>query len=177
MRKLVIGFWLLVIGVCTAQAAAPFAGGDSKAPVEITADSLEVLQQQKKAIFNGNVIATQGKMNLKADKMTVYYSGADTSGKSISKIDVDGNVFLTTGTETARGSSGVYNVVNDFITLNGNVVLTRENNVLKGSKLEYDIKNGRSKLIGGVTTTTAGQPAGTGRVQALFIPEDKGKKQ
>ncbi len=161
----------------SAHAAAPFGGGNSKAPIQIDADSLEVLQQQKKAIFSGNVIAKQSGMTLKADRMTVYYSGGDAKstgpGKSISKIDVDGNVFLATAQETARGSTGNYDVVNDFVTLTGNVVLTRDNNVLKGSSLQYDIKNGRSKLIGGVSTTTGGTASGSGRVQGLFVPENK----
>lgn len=162
---------ILAISV-SAHAAAPFSSGNSKAPIQIDADSLEVLQNQKKAIFAGNVIAKQAGMTLKADKMTVYYSGGENKGaaaKAISKIDVDGNVFLATAQETARGSSGNYDVINDFVTLNGNVVLTRDNNVLKGSSLQYDIKNGRSKLIGGVSTTSSG----TGRVQGLFVPENK----
>ena len=75
---------------------------------------------------------------------------------------------MATAQETARGDSGNYDVVNDFVTLNGNVVLTRQNNVLKGTSLQYDIKNGRSKLIGGVSATGGG-----GRVQGLFVPENK----
>ena len=174
MKLLVASCWLLVV-CCSAAIAAPlFNSGNSKAPIDISADSLEVLQNQKKAIFSGNVIAKQSDMTLKASKMTVYYSAKDTTGKGISKIDVEGNVFLATAKETARGASGVYDVVNDFVTLNGNVVLTRDNNVLKGNKLEYDIKNGRSKLSGGTSTTTnSGTSKTGGRVQGLFIPEGK----
>lgn len=161
---------IIALGV-SANAASPFESSNSKAPIQIDADSLEVLQNQKKAIFSGNVIAKQAGMTLKAQRMTVYYSGGDAKsagpGKAISKIDVEGSVFLATAQETARGDSGNYDVVNDFVTLNGNVVLTRQNNVLKGSSLQYDIKNGRSKLIGGVSTT------GGGRVQGLFVPENK----
>ena len=163
-----------------AKTAAPI-GGNSKAPIQIDADNLEVLQDQQKAIFTGNVIAKQDTMTLKADKMIVYYSGgADAKnkkstgpGKSITKIDVDGNVFLTSPEETARGATGNYDVTKDFITLNGGVVLTRQDNVLKGSSLEYDIQKGHSKLIGGPATTQTGGKTTGGRVQGLFIPENK----
>ena len=168
IKKLAQGSWVVVFGVML-MAAAPFTGGNSKAPIDIEADALEVMQQQKKAIFTGNVVAKQSGMLLKADKMTVHYSGADTKSNSISKIDVDGNVFLSTAKETARGQAGNYDVVRDFITLSGSVVLTRDKNILKGTKLEYDIKNGTSKLIGGVSAT--GQSSG--RVRGLFVPEDK----
>ena len=39
---------------------------DSSQPIEVVSDTLEVLQEQQKAIFSGNVIATQGNINMKA---------------------------------------------------------------------------------------------------------------
>lgn len=168
MKKLVFSGWCLLFSAFLI-AATPFSGSNSKAPIDIEADSLEVIQPQKKAVFSGNVVAKQSGMTLKANKMTVYYSGTDTKSNSISKIDVEGNVFLATAKETARGAAGNYDVVRNFVTLTGGVVLTRDKNVLKGSTLEYDIKNGTSKLIGGVSAT--GQSSG--RVRGLFVPEDK----
>lgn len=163
----------------------------SNAPIEITSDSLQVLQQEHKAIFIGHVIAIQADVRIKSEKMTVFYKGQESSkpdGKSekksaaimpeknsIEKIVVENNVFLTTSQETARGDNGLYDVVGSKIYLNNNVVLTRDKNVLKGDKLVYDLTTGKSELNSGAVATesnasTAGKPQ---RVKALFIPADK----
>lgn len=150
-----------------------------KQPIDIAAESLEVLQEKKQAIFTGNVVAVQGNVTLKSDKMTVFYkerarkqtsapeSGVP-GGDAIEKIVVDGNVFLTTPEETAKGAHGVYRVTEKRIDLNDNVVLTRQKNVLKGEHLTYDLVTGQSKLV-----SAPGSGGGQGRVRALFVPEEK----
>ncbi len=151
------------------------------APIEIASDALEVLQNEHKAIFTGNVIATQGTTNMRANTMTVFYreSGGSESapaaqdaagamGKGIYRIDSDGNVIFTTPTETAQGDKAIYMVDDDTIDLLGNVCLTRDQNVLKGTKLVYNLKTGRSVLTGGVSGTNGGA-----RVRGLFVPGNK----
>lgn len=140
-------------------------------PIEIDADSLEVFQKEKKAIFDGNVIAKQGTMRLRSDKMTVYYGGEERRNdtNSIKKIEVAGNVFLASPRETAKGSSGYYDTQNNIVLLVGNVVLTRGENVIKGNRLVYDIDAGQSRM------ESTQNPADTsnGRVRGLFVPDDK----
>lgn len=170
-----------------AQAAPnPLSGGkhDSSAPIEINADNLEVLQEENKAIFTGHVVAIQGKVRLKSDKMTVYYAQKDEGRKTaevdpqsgaIKKIDVEGSVFLSTPEETARGARGIYDVDQNLITLQDNVVLTRAKNTLKGNRLVYDFATGKSRLTGGAPAAAQGGKDGQ-RVRALFVPEKKGEK-
>lgn len=136
---------------------------DSDAPIDIASDQLEVLQDQNKAIFSGNVIAKQGTTTLSSNSMTVYYTGGETGGKGISRIDADGNVVFTTPGETAQGDKGIYMVASNTIDLMGNVVLTQKENVLKGSALNYNLTTGRSVLSAG----------GSGRVRGLFVPSGK----
>ncbi len=171
MRNLLaIMFWILAVGAYAAVGDM-FSGAGSRQPIEIEAQALEVLQQEKKAIFSGQVRAKQGNVNLKADKMTVFYS--DKTEKSagannaITKIEVAGNVLLSTPQESASGSYGVYDTVRNLIVLEGNVVLTKDRNILKGNRLDFDIDKGHSKLDGGVSAT--GQSGG--RVRGLFVPE------
>lgn len=144
----------------------------NNAPVEVTADALEVLQAENKAIFTGNVIATQGTTNMKAAKMVVYYRGgggdSGATGKGIYRIESSGNVLFTTPGETAQGDEAVYQVDTETIDLWGNVLLTRDKNVLKGTKLNYNLATGRSVLVGGAPTAEGG----TGRVRGLFVPKE-----
>lgn len=150
-----------------------FSTTGDRGPIEITADALEVRQPDHIAIFTGNVLAIQGDMNLKSDRMKVFYrpNEEQTEGQeSISKIEVDGNVFLTNPTETARGLKGIYDVDSNEIRLLGNVILTRAENILKGEALIYNMNTGKSVL------TTAGKASEKGkseRVRALFVPSKK----
>jgi len=166
--------WVIVViglGV-PALAQTPSIAIDHDKPVEIVADTLEVLQANKKAIFTGNVVATQGSINMKANSMVVHYrDGAQAGGASgaagqgIYKIEAKGNVFFASPQETAQGDEAVYNVDTDTIDLLGNVLLTREKNVLKGTRLNYNLATGRSMLSGGATVQGGG-----GRVRGLFLP-------
>jgi lipopolysaccharide export system protein LptA len=149
---------------------------DSSLPIEITADSLEVLQEQKIATFAGNVDAVQGDMVLSADQLRVYYGGDDGSAAtgppgtgSIRRIEADGNVFLSSPRETAQGNAGVYDVTSSQVTLDGAVVLTRGDNVIRGQRLEVDLASGRSRVFAAIPSTAGGTPPQ--RVRALFTPD------
>jgi len=169
-------------------AASPMGGEhDSKTPIEVTSDTLDVMQEQNQAIFSGHVVAIQGDVRLTSDKMTVYYSKPADKGKSektpaaktdveknaIKKIDAKGSVFLSTPEETASGATGTYDVENQEILLSNNVVLTRGKNVLKGDHLTYNFATGKSKLTGGDAPAAGGKTSG--RVHALFVPESDKK--
>lgn len=173
-RHIQIGACVLAVVALPAVlfAAAPKLGS-SKAPIEINADNLQVFQEENKAIFTGKVVAIQDKMRLKSDKMTVYYHNPEEKKESqqdaIRKIEVDGNVFMTTPEETASGSKGIYDVEHDKFELMGQVVLTRGSNTLKGDHLVYDVKNNKSLMSTATGEDASGKKQ---RVRALFLPEE-----
>jgi lipopolysaccharide export system protein LptA len=152
---------------------------DASLPIEITADSLEVLQEQKTATFTGNVDAVQGDMVLSADQLRVHYGGdggaapAPGGAASIRRIEADGNVFLSSPRETAQGEAGVYDVQSSQVTIEGSVVLTQGDNVIRGERLEIDLVSGRSRMVAAVPNSAGGSVPQ--RVRALFVPEDKAK--
>ena len=170
--------FLLTVFLPFSVGAQSLKGFNTDTPIEITANALEVLQQEEKAMFKGEVVATQGKLQLTSDVMIVHYRSADKKGdaQAVSKIEVDGNVFLSTPDESARSHHGTYNVDGNMITLKGDVVLTRGENVVKGAVLEYDLTTGRSQIVGdkgGVAASTSEDGGSTGRVRGLFVPEKK----
>ena len=167
------GCWLLAAPV---WAQAPSLDGDQ--PIDIAADELEVRQNEKQAIFKGNVIAKQGTITMQSARMIVFYDADDNKAAapgvggntSISKIEADGGVFFTSQTETARGAKAIYDVKSEQIRMIGDVTLTREKSVVKGAGLVYNLKTGRSVLTSGQTGQTGG------RVRGLFVPSEKGNK-
>ncbi|MGH6942710.1 MAG: lipopolysaccharide transport periplasmic protein LptA, partial [Geminicoccaceae bacterium] len=149
---------------------------DTSLPIEITADNLEVLQQEQVATFTGNVDAVQGDLVLSADRLKVYYRGggdqnapAPGAASSIRRIEADGNVFLSSPDETAQGESGVYDVAAHTITLDGSVVVTRNQDVVRGDHLVLDLRSGRSRMTAAVTSAEGGKPGE--RVRATFTPQ------
>lgn len=166
--------WLALTALLlAAPAGAQSPQGDSAKPIEINADSLEVLEAEQVAIFRGNVDALQGDIRLKADELKVHYNrrqlgGGGISG-AISRIDASGGVFISSPTETAQGDRGVYLVDRREITLTGKVVLTRGESVIRGQSLVMSMVTGRSRVEG---DTAAG---GGGRVHGIFMPEGAGR--
>ncbi len=169
MKKVILSllFFLTFLG---AQALAQSTAHNSKLPVEITADKLEVLKQNQKAIFSGAVVAKQGNITIKADKMLVYYSMDEKKGSKdnsrVSKVETNGNVILSTPTETASSNTGVFDIEQNIIRLNGNVVLTSGKNVVKGEQLVYNLTTGQSQIV------SSDQKSGTKkeRVRGVFTP-------
>jgi lipopolysaccharide export system protein LptA len=145
---------------------------DTNLPIEITADSLEVMQDQRIATFRGNVDAVQGDMVLSADELRVHYRDGDDAPEpagAIRRIEAEGNVFLSSPRETAQGATGVYDVATNHVTIEGAVVLTQDDNVIRGQRLEVDLVSGRSQMFAAVPSTEGG--AVPQRVRALFTPD------
>lgn len=169
--------FLAVIALCMATNAYA-QQTDTKKPIEVASDTLEVLQNEQKAIFVGNVIATQGNINMRADRMVVFYretpggttTPAPAGAKGIYRIESYGSVVFKTPTETGQGDQAIYNVDTETVDLVGNVTLTRDKNVLKGTALSYNMATGRS-ILNSTSGTTGG------RVRGLFVPNQSGVAQ
>ena len=65
----------MLAGAGTAQEAddGGVTAGNASQAIEITADTLEVRQSERVAVFEGSVNAVQGELVLNADILTVYY--------------------------------------------------------------------------------------------------------
>ncbi len=141
---------------------------DPNQPIEITADSLEVLQEEQLAIFRGTVDAVQGEMNLRADVLVVHYRAREDNQNSISLIEAEGSVFVSSPTEMAQGDRGTYDVDAQRIELDGSVVLTQGENVIRGDHLVLNLATGQSKMA-----SAASANGGKQRVKAIFVPESE----
>ncbi|MEO1199048.1 MAG: LptA/OstA family protein [Pseudomonadota bacterium] len=144
---------------------------DSDEPVDIEADTLEVYDDQKIAIFIGNVIVRQGDLEMRSPRLQIDYTGGGAAENTvapgagqISRIEATGGVRIKTPDQTARGERAVYMVDDQIITLSGNVVLTQDESVLRGTELIVNLATNSSRLVS--TNNETG-----GRVRGLFVPE------
>lgn len=158
---------------------APFAGfgSNSKEPIKIDSNKLEVFDKENRAVYSGDVVVVQGQTIVRSSTMTIHYVSAKSAGggtsapaagqNSIRKIDFDGPVSVTSGTQAATGKFMTYDAQSETVTLTGNVVISDCDNVQRGERAVYDVRSGRATVDAGAK----------GRVQGVFTPGSEDKKK
>jgi len=147
-------------------------GHDSNAPVDVSADRIEVQDRDDRAVFAGNVRARQGSLTLDTARLTLAYSSGGGDGIQIRRLDASGGVTVTSPSETARGNFAVYDLDRKLITLVGDVRLARQGSTINGSRLLIDLNTGRAVIDGGAP----GVGQSGGRVTGRFTVPQRGNR-
>jgi len=115
---------------------------DKNKPVEVEADSFNLDDAKKLTIYSGNVIITQGSMEIMADKMTIY-GARGTTDKVIAignpvkfKQQPDGKQSLIRG-EAQRFE---YLVSKDTLVLINKATLWQGGSTFSSDRITYDSK-------------------------------------
>lgn len=122
---------------------------DTSAPVEVTADTLNVDQDTGTAVFDGNVLIGQGTLRLSASRVEVIYN--ETSGE-ISRLNASGGVTFVTETEAAEAASAVYDLAGGTLTLSGDVLLTQGPSAISAGQMIINLSTGSAQMSGRVRT-------------------------
>ncbi len=99
------------------------AAHDSNAPVNYTADRIELQDKAQRVVLTGNVEIVQGDLTMRAPRTTVAYLGG--TALKIQRVDASGGVTVVRGDETAHGDVAVYDFNRRIITMVGNVTIKR----------------------------------------------------
>lgn len=110
---------------------------DSDEPIDITGDSLELVDDI--ATWSGNVRALQGEAILTANKLVATL---DDEG-AFKTITALGGVRYSNGKEAVAGERAVYDAAQRSITISENVVVTQGETVMTGGVLVYWLDTGR----------------------------------
>lgn len=162
---MIVGMAGLLAGAAGAQdgtAAGGFRNEDPGAPVEVTADKLDLARAEGTALFTGNVIAVQGDMRLTADWVLVEYilNPDGTLGDDIDRITARDNVLLVTPEEAAEGNEAIYTLRTNEVVMTGDVLLTQGGNTVSGDRLVVDMETGIGEVQGRVRTVLQPEQAG-----------------
>lgn len=175
---------------------------DPSAPVDITANQLEVFEEKKVAIFRGDVEAQQGTFNFRTSELNAIYTGdagigrvagasqdasaAETAAQPaarLTRLQARGKVVVTSRNgQNATGDWADFDVAANTATLGGAVVLSQGRNVVKGTRLVIDMTTGESIINtdNSAGSGIAGEKPGSGwrafnkpsRPSAVFFPRD-----
>jgi lipopolysaccharide export system protein LptA len=159
------------LALAAAAAGGPFGSGNS--PVDISADELEVLDAESRAIWRGNVEAVQGANRLRTPVLNIYYAQRGSGGQAvpgggggeIRRMEAEGPVYYVTPEQNARGDHAVYEAGTNTLVMTGNVVLVQGKNVVQGERLTVDTRTNKATLT--TSSRGAGRP---GRVRGVFYP-------
>ncbi|WP_414901522.1 LptA/OstA family protein [Sphingomonas flavalba] len=176
MTRLVPLLSLLLLGASGATAhAQALKNHDTRAPVDVEADRIEVQDRADRAIFSGNVRVRQSGLALDSQRVTVAYADA-AAGSSIQirRLDAAGGVVVRSRGETARGDFAIYDLDRRQITMLGNVILDQGSNHLRGARLVYDLDSGRASVDGAATGGPRIEGGTGGRVTGRFTVPDRG---
>lgn len=152
MPRFLILAALLALPLPAAAQTVAFGGikADTRAPVEVTAETLKVDQSTGQANFTGNVLIGQGQMRLSADSVTVTY--AQGGQQKIKTLNASGGVTLVNGPDAAEAAEAVYDVETGNIVLTGDAIVTQGQNVLAGDRIEVNLTDGTASVAGRVRT-------------------------
>jgi lipopolysaccharide export system protein LptA len=136
----------------------------SRAPIDITSDTVEGNQKQSTVTFMGNVVAKQEDATLYANILVIYYH-PDT--KKLKEIVGTGNVKVVQLDRRATGQKVTFYQNENKVVLEGDAVVREGENVTRGERITYYLDEERSVVEGGKGT----------RVSTHITPTPKEEKE
>jgi lipopolysaccharide export system protein LptA len=138
---------------------------DRNQPMNISsAQQSGSLEQNAVNTWSGNVIITQGTLEIRANKADIYQNGGDpvkavlTGTQAVLKQQMEDGSPMT-----AKADRIEYDMTSDVIVLIGNYTVTTPRGSTSGQRLTYDLKTGRIE--------SGGQ--GNGRITTTILPKSK----
>ncbi|WP_299650639.1 lipopolysaccharide transport periplasmic protein LptA [uncultured Tateyamaria sp.] len=122
---------------------------DTSAPVEVSADELNVDQETGAAIFTGNVVIGQGDMRLSAPRVLVVYRD-DQAG--IERMEATGGVTLVSGPDAAESQRADYSIDTGLIVMTGDVLLAQGQSAISSDRMTVNLEDGTARMQGSVKT-------------------------
>ncbi|ODS23882.1 lipopolysaccharide transport periplasmic protein LptA [Candidatus Endobugula sertula] len=155
---------LSIIGLSIFSQSSFALPNDREQPINISANQAHKNSKQGVTVYKGNVIMTQGSINITADKVTIH----DNNGE-VDKIVATGTPATfkqqpkpESGLVTAQALTLEYELKKESLVLLNEALLKQEGKTTRSNKITYDIK-------------TAVMNAGddTGRVQMIIKTTQK----
>jgi lipopolysaccharide export system protein LptA len=175
-------FWAVALLVILIPFTTPRAEGlsESKQPIHIVSDRLDVHSDNRIAIFSGNVVVTQEDTVINSDKFCLHYKNKTSETREnspainpgvanagdLEKIEAEGNVIIRQKGKVVTGAYAVFYNEEQKVVVTGNPVMKEGDNVIKGDKVIFFLKENK-----GIVESSSSK-----RVTATIYPENKNKQ-
>ena len=144
MRRLRPNVITLALGLALAVAAQAKTT-DRNAPMDISADKTDaVLSDDSDSTLTGNVLITQGSMEITADRAVIHRRAGEITEVELTGAPATLKQVADNGEPmNARAGRIVYTLSADVVVLNSSVVIEQPRGNLRGETIKYDLKTGR----------------------------------
>lgn len=146
---------------------------DREKPIELEADTVTVNDAKKTSTYTGNVILTQGTLEIHADKLVVredkdgFQHSTSTGNPTTFKQKRDGKDEYMEGSAQRIEYDGRM----DKVHLYTKAWVKRGQDIVYGDFISYDANAEYAEVVGGTKSTT--DPNSSGRVKAIIQPKNK----
>lgn len=165
---------VVAMAVIATPAAAQLSQSNSDAPVDITADALEVVNNECVSIWSGSAEALQDRTRLRADVIKTYSKkstgrpgAVGGSCGALDRMEAIGNVYYVTPQQKVRGDNANYDVTAERIVITGDVVAVSGPNVIRGDRLVVNVATGDAQMQSGA------KGPGKARPRAVIYPNQQ----
>lgn len=139
--------------------------------VHIVSDRLEAHQRDRQVVFLGHVVATQGDLTIKGDRLTIFYmdkKATEATDKDLAaqvdRIVIEGNVRISQNNTVATGQHAVFYSSDNKVVLTGEPRVRRDKDVIQGTSITHFFDSDKSIVDGGPS----------GRVEATIFTTKPG---
>ncbi len=151
--------------ICLLSPASLALSTDQNQPVHIEADKLEIDESRHFSVYQGKVTLQQGSLNIKADRITLFFS----NDNDLLRLEVSGSPAtfnqLNDQQKLVSGSALKMEYIEDssIMTLQGNARIVSEIDTIESDKIVINMQT---------DALQAGNPEGKGRVRMLIKPKE-----
>jgi len=128
---------------------------DPNAPMDIEADTLDVFDADKRAVFRGNVKSKQGDFVVRTVEMVAFYTGraglqltggedaANRAPSQLTGVECNQKVLITSKDgQSATGDWAIFDTKANTVVLGDDVTVSRGKDVAQGPRLKIDLTTG-----------------------------------
>ncbi|WP_299941551.1 lipopolysaccharide transport periplasmic protein LptA [uncultured Microbulbifer sp.] len=140
---------------------------DREQRVNIKSDAMNAALSSNLVVYSDNVIITQGSLQIRADRVEVYF----TPDKEVRRVIAEGKpahfeqkILEGENPVKARARRIEYSVSSEELYLTGEALVDRDGNTLAAEKINYDLTTEQMSARG---------QTGKGRVEMIWKPEKK----
>ena len=132
--------------------------GAENEETHITSDTMTAKSKERRAIFKGAVVLTQGELVVHSDIMIVWWKPSNEkvpeadknqSGNRIERVLAKGKVIIEKPTGRAICRQAIYFKDQEILVLTGSPVAWQDGTRVSGTKMTMYLKEDRSEVEGG----------------------------
>jgi 3-deoxy-D-manno-octulosonate 8-phosphate phosphatase (KDO 8-P phosphatase) len=150
--------------------------GSANEPTVVTSERLQVDYAHNVGTFEGNVLAVDPRITVRADKMTVFFASTNVatsvstnSTRAVEKIIAEGAVVITTPeNRRARSDHAEYTATDGKVVLTGRPQVQSVDGVVTGQRITFWRGQDKMDVESDVTDTN--------RTRLVIYPEEQRKK-